>query len=189
MVVAVALVLFCLRQITTPPSYPQVVPASPAAVQVAVLQGLHHAQSLQQPVALINLDDAEATALLRAGLAGQASLGDPQVHVLPGEVVVTGWTAILSHPLVISGPVRLTSGGGSVVDITFIGVWVGQLGLPTPVPQLLTRVMRPRFTLPGLASGETYSFACFAARQNDLVLGLQSSAADPKAAQACAGAG
>lgn len=185
-VVALGLVLFGLHQLTTPPSYPEVVPASPAAVQVAVLQGLHQALSLQQPVALISLDDAEATFLLRAGLSGYAGLGNLQVHVLPGQVVVSGQTALLSHPLVVSGPVRLSSGGEAVVDVAFVGLWVGQLGLPTPVPQLLTKAMHPAFTLKLPGAAGTYHLACYAARQDDLVLGFQSSAADPTAGQACA---
>ncbi|HUY55907.1 MAG TPA: hypothetical protein VMV23_12235 [Candidatus Nanopelagicaceae bacterium] len=187
--VAVGLVVFCLRQMTTPPSYPQVLPASPAAVHLAVSQALHRALSLQQPVVLVSLDDAEATYLLREGLAGYAGLSNLQVHVLSGSVVVSGGTALLSHPLVISGPVGLTSGGGSVIAITFRGLWVGQLGLPAPAPQLLTKTMHPTFTWPVQASGETYTLACYAAHQNDLVVGFQSPAAGPKAAQACAGAG
>ncbi|MHB8325106.1 MAG: hypothetical protein ACYDHB_11920 [Candidatus Dormibacteria bacterium] len=185
-VVALALILFGLRQITTPPSYPEVVPASPTTVQVAIMQGLHQALSLQQPVAIIHLDDAEATFLLRAGLSGYAGLGNLQVNVLPGQVVVSGQTAILLHPLVVSGPVTLSSGAGAVVDVTFAGLWVGQLGLPTPVPQLLTKAMHPTFTLTLPAGGATYHLACYAARQGDLILGLQSSAADPTAGQACA---
>lgn len=187
--VAVGLVLFCLRQITTPPNYPQVVPASPAAVQLAISQALHKALSLQQPVALVSLDDAEATYLLREGLSGYAGLGNLQVHVLSGSVVVSGGTALLSHPLVISGPVELKAGGGSVIAITFRGLWVGQLGLPAPAPQLLTKAMNARFIWPVQASGATYTFACYAAHQDDLVLGFQSSNTTPKAAQACARAG
>jgi len=187
LVVGLGLLLFCLRQATTPPSYPQVLPAAPAAVQLAVSQGLHQALSRQQPVVLVNLDDAEATYLLRAGLLGYAGLGNLQVNVLPGSVVLSGRTAILAHPLVVSGPVGLSAGPGSVIEITFRGLWVGQLGLPTPAPQLLTRTMHPSFSWQVQASGQTYTFACYAAHQNDLVLGFRSSAPDPKAAEACAG--
>lgn len=187
MVAILALLLLLVHLITTPPSYPTVQPATPAALQLAVAKGLVASQATQQPVALFELTDAEATTLLRESLSGSAGLTDLEVHVLAGKVVLTGQTALLSHPLVISGTVKFTSGGNSLVDLDFKGAWIGQLGLPGPVSQLLTRSLHPQFDLPRTA-GEDGRFACTGAFQDNLVVGvLYGTEQDPKAAAACAG--
>jgi hypothetical protein len=186
-VVIVALLLLLVHLITTPPSYPKVQPAAPAALQRAVAKGLQASEATQQPVALLELTDAEATTLLRESLSSSHGLSDLEVHVLAGKVVLTGHTALLSRPLVVSGTVKFTSGGNSLVDLDFKGAWIGQLGLPGLVSQLLTRTLHLQFDLPRTA-GEDGRFACADALQDNLVVGvLYGTEHDPKAAAACAG--
>jgi hypothetical protein len=186
-VVILALLLLLVHLITTPPNYPKVQPATPAALQLAVAKGLEASQATQQPVALFELTDAEATTLLRESLSSTAGLSDVEVHVLAGKVVLTGRTALLSHPLVVSGTVKFTSGGNSLVDLDFKGTWVGQLGFPGLVSQLLTRSLHAQFDLPRTA-GEDGRFACTDALPDNLVVGvLYGTEQDPKAASACAG--
>jgi hypothetical protein len=186
-VLILALLLLLVHLITTPPSYPKVQPATPAALQRAVARGLYASQATQQPVALFELTDAEATTLLRESLSSSHGLSDLEVHILAGEVVLTGQTALLSQPLVVSGTLKFTSGGNSLVDLDFKGAWIGQLGLPGLVSQLLTRTLHPQFDLPRTA-GEDGRFACTRAYVDNLVVGvLYGTEPDPKAAAACAG--
>ncbi len=185
-VIVAAVIAYGIHLMTTPPAYPAVQPAAPAAVYLTAARGLEQALATQSPVALIHLDDEQATTLLRETLSGYVGLGDLQVHILQGRVVVSGQTAILNHPLVISGPVTLTSGGGTVVDLNFRGLWIGQLGLPQLIPELLSRDLHPQFNLDLAAPGHTLSFACSSAAPDLLTVGiLYSSTADPRAAAAC----
>ncbi|MHB1500191.1 MAG: hypothetical protein ACYCYK_03325 [Candidatus Dormibacteria bacterium] len=184
--VVLAVIAYGIHLMTTPPPYPPVSPAPASSVELTALRGIEHALATQAPVALVQLDDQQATALLNQTLAGYAGLGDLQVHILQGEVVVTGQTAILSHPLVISGPVTLSSGGGAIVDLHFQGLWIGQLGLPRLVPQLLSRGLHPAFNLDLIAPGRRLRFACSSAAPGSLTLGLlYTPQADPHASAAC----
>jgi len=181
-----ALLWLIVHLITTPPSYAAVQPATSAELQLAAAKGLEVSQATQQPVALIELTDAEATTLLRESISASSGLSDMEVHVLPGKIVLTGQTTLLSHPLVISGIVKLSAAGSSQVDLKFRGVWIGQLGLPGLVPNLLTKGLHPRFNLALAAGGQDPRFACADARQDDLVVGvLYGSGQDPTADQAC----
>lgn len=187
--IVAAAIAYGVHLMTTPPAYQQVSPASAATVQLSAARGIEQALATQTPVALVQIDDQEATALLQQSLGGYVGLADLQVHIERGEVVVSGQTAVLSHPLVISGPVTLNSGGGSIVDLTFHGLWVGQLGLPQLLPQLISHGLRPAFNLALIAPGRDLRFACSAAAPDSLTIGiLYSSASDPKAAAACAAA-
>jgi hypothetical protein len=184
--IVVAVIAYGIHLMITPPAYPVVQPAPPSAVVLTAAQGLEQALATQSPVALIHLDDQQATALLRETLSGYVGLGDLEVHILRGQVVVTGQTAILNHPLVISGPVTITSGGGTLVDLHFQGLWIGQLGLPQIVPQLLSRSLHPQFNLDLIAPGRTLSFACSSEQPDSLTVGiLYTSQVDPQASSAC----
>lgn len=184
--IVLAVIGYGVHLMLTPPAYPPVSPAPPSAVVLTAARGLEQALATQSPVALIRLDDQQATTLLQETLSGYVGLGELEVHILQGQVVVTGQTAILNHPLVISGPVTLTSGGGTLVDLHFQGLWIGQLGLPKVVPQLLSRGLHPQFNLDLVAPGRTLSFACSSAAPDSLTVGiLYSSQADPRAALAC----
>lgn len=179
---------FLLHQILTPPPYPAITPASPAAIQAAAGEALQAALSKQQPVALVRLSSSEATYLLRQSLPGYAGLSNLEVHLVGGKVVVSGQTAILGHPLVVSGPVQLKPADGAVVDLSFKGLSVGQLGLPTAIPQLLTNGLHPQFDLSLVADGHTLSFACSAVQGTDLIVGLYYGSGQPASgASACTG--
>jgi hypothetical protein len=186
-VLILALLWLVVHLITTPPSYAAVQPATSAAVQLAAAKGLEVSQATQQPVALLELTDAEATTLLRESISGSSGLSDMEVHVLPGKIVLTGQTSLLSHPLVISGTVKLSAGRDSLVDLDFKGVWIGQLGLPGLVPSLLTKGLHPRLDLALVAGGQDARFACADASQGKLVVGvLYGSGQDPIGDRACA---
>ncbi|MHB8392920.1 MAG: hypothetical protein ACYDC5_00110 [Candidatus Dormibacteria bacterium] len=183
-----AVLAFGVHQMTTPPPYPVVNPAPISAVQLAAASGLEEALSAQSPVALIRLNDAQATALLQQTLAGYAGLSQLQVNAYPGRVILSGATSILSHRIVISGPVKFSSGVGGNVKLTFDGLWIGQLGLPQLLPQLITRGLNPDLNTALVAPGHDLRFACYVAGQNSLTLGLQyTNQVDPTAATACAG--
>ena len=185
--IVVAVIAYGVHLMTTPPAYVPVSPAPAGTVELSAARGIEQALATQTPVALVQMDDQEATALLQQSLGSYVGLGDLQVHIERGEVVISGQTAVLSHPLVISGPVTLTSGGGSVVDLNFHGLWIGQLGLPQLLPQLISHGLRPAFNLALIAPGRDLRFACSAAAPDALTVGLlYSSRPDPKAAAACA---
>ncbi len=184
-----AVIAFGVHQMTTPPSYPVVTPAPISSVQLAAASGLEAALSAQTPVALIRLSDAEATALLQQTLAGYAGLSQLQVNAYPGRVIVSGSTSILSHRIVISGPVSFSAGSGGSVNLTFDGLWVGRLGLPQLLPQLLAHGLHPSLDPALVAPGHDLRFACYLAAENSITLGvLYTSQADPTAATACTGA-
>ncbi|MHB1575880.1 MAG: hypothetical protein ACYCX9_05115 [Candidatus Dormibacteria bacterium] len=187
--IVLAVIAYGIHLMTTPPSYARVTPAPASAVVLAAARGIEQALAVEAPVARIQLDDQQATTLLRQTLAGYVGLGDLEVHILQGRVVVTGQTAILNHTLVVSGPVTLTSGGGTLVDLHFQGLWIGQLGLPEVVPLLLSRGLRPQFNLDLVAPGRTLRFACSSAAPNSLTVGLlYNSQANAKTSSACSAA-
>lgn len=178
-ILVLGVLAFLAHQILTPPDFPPSQPASAAAIQLAAGQAVQSALSNQNSVALVHLDSSEATYLLRQSLPGYAGLSDLAVHLIDGEVLVSGQTAILGHPLVVSGPVRLQAADGSVVDLTFKGLSIGQLGLPTAIPQLLTHGLHPQFDLSLVADGRTLSFACSAVRGTELVVGFYYGSTQP----------
>ena len=180
-----ALLGFAIHQVLTPPAFAPVQPAGPGAVQLAVASGVESALATQQPVALIQLTDAEATALLQQSLPGYVGLGDLQVHSVGGKMVISGQTAILGHTIVVSGPVTLRAGPGTVVAMSFQGLSLGQLGLPQLLPDLLTRGLNPEFNLGLVAEGRDVSFACAAAPPGRLVVGVYYTSAHPPAAEFC----
>lgn len=102
--------------------------------------------------------------------------------------MVSGETAILGHTIVVSGPVELQSGGGTVVAMAFKGLSIGQLGLPKLLPELLTHGLSPQFNLALVAQGRDVSFACAAAPPGRVVVGVYYSSSRPPAAAYCQGA-
>lgn len=187
LVLLAAVLVWGAHLMLTAPTYPATPPASPAAVQLAAARGVEAALATQQPVALVELTDAEATSLLQESLPGYVGLSNLEVHSVSGRIVVSGQTAILGHPLTISGPVTFKPGAGSVVRMTFHGLWIGQLGLPQLIPELLTKGLHPQFDLALVAVGRTISFACAAAIPGGVKVGVYYTSARPPAASACAG--
>ncbi len=187
--VLLALVAYGIHLMLTAPSFTSISPANPGAVQLAAARAVEAALANQQPVALVELTDSEATALLQESLPGYVGLGNLAVHSVNGQIVVSGQTSILGHPLTISGPVTLRSGGGALVDMSFQGLWIGQLGLPKVVPELLTRGLSPQFDMGLVAGGRAISFACAAATPGFLTIGVYYTTAHPPAASACRGGG
>jgi hypothetical protein len=171
-VAVVALVLLAVRLWTTPPNYPAVTPSNPAALQLSEAQAVATALSDGQPIALLHLSDAEATGLLRESVGSYRGLSNLQIHVMKDRVVVSGQTTILKHPLVISGPVSFKGQGKGTIGLEFSGLAIGQMSLPSLIPQLLAREFHPTFELALVSSGRALTFACDAARPNDLIVGV-----------------
>ncbi len=188
LLVVAAILLYGVHQMLAAPAFAPVKPAGPAAVQLAVASGVESALAAQQPVALIQLTDSEATSLLQQSLPGYVGLGSLEVHSVGGQIVVSGETAILGHTIVVSGPVELQSGGGTVVAMAFKGLSIGQLGLPKLLPELLTHGLSPQFNLALVAQGRDVSFACAAAPPGRVVVGVYYSSSRPPAAAYCQGA-
>ncbi|MGH7611486.1 MAG: hypothetical protein ACREN4_05650 [Candidatus Dormibacteria bacterium] len=185
-VVVLALGAWAVHLLTTPPNLAPVQPAAPASLQLKEAQAVATALAAGEPVALVHLTDAEATGLLRESLVAYDGLSNLEVHVLKGRLVVSGTTSILNHDLVIGGPVALHGQGGSTVRLDFTGLSIGQLGLPSAIPQLLARGFHPSLELPLVGGGRTLAFACSAARPNDLTVGVTYGQGHPAAgATAC----
>ncbi|HUY09040.1 MAG TPA: hypothetical protein VMW80_06260 [Candidatus Dormibacteraeota bacterium] len=186
-VVVVGLLLFAVHQWTTPPDYPPVSPAPPSALQLSAAEAVASALSSGQPVALVHLTDAEATGLLADTLTTYDGLSQLEVHVLQGQVVVSGRTTILNRPLVISGPVDFGGLGTSTIRLEFAGLSIGQMGLPSLIPQALARGFHPSLSLGLIDVGRSLTFSCEAARPNDLIVGVSFGAgAVSKGVNACA---
>jgi hypothetical protein len=171
-VVVVGLVFYAVHLWTTPPDYPPVTAAPASSLQLTAAQAVASALSDGQPVALVHLTDAEATGLLAASLSSYDGLSQLQVHVLQGEVVVTGQTTILDRPLVIGGPVDFGGLGTPTIDLKFSGLSIGQMTLPSLIPQALARGFHPSLSLGLIDVGRTLTFSCEAARPNDLIVGV-----------------
>ncbi|MGH7643705.1 MAG: hypothetical protein ACRENX_11990 [Candidatus Dormibacteria bacterium] len=171
-VVVVALVVFAVHLWTTPPDYPPVTPAPASALQLSAAQAVASALTNGQPVALVHLTDAEATGLLADSLSTYDGLSELEVHVLQGQVLVSGETTILNRPLVISGPVVFGGLGQPTIKLKFSGLAIGQMSLPSLIPQLLARGFHPSFSLALIDVDRTLIFSCEAARPNDLIVGV-----------------
>ncbi|MGA8207926.1 MAG: hypothetical protein WB867_07890 [Candidatus Dormiibacterota bacterium] len=169
---ALALLAYAIHLWTTPPGYSHVNPAPPGTLQLAEAQAVAAALSGGQSVAVVHLTDAEATSLLQNSLGGYDGLSNLEVHALKGRVVVSGQTSILNHPLVISGPVVFGGEGGSRIKLRFTGLSIGQMTLPSLIPQALARGFHPAFALALIAGDDDLSFSCEAARPNDLIVGV-----------------
>jgi hypothetical protein len=168
----VALLAYAIHLWTTPPAYSHVNPAPPGALQLAEARAVAAALSGGQPVAVVHLTNAEATGLLQNTLGGYDGLSNLEVHALKGQVVVSGETSILNHPLVISGPVVFRGEGGSTIKLRFTGLSIGQMALPSLIPQALARGFHPSFSLALLAGDANLTFSCESARPNDLTVGV-----------------
>lgn len=171
-VVVVGLILYALHLWTTPPDLAAVRPASPAQLQLSAARAVAIALADGSPVALVHLSDAEATGLLQDTLTSYDGLSQLEVHVLQGQVIVSGQTTILNHPLVISGPVQFSGLGTSTVRLRFSGLAVGQMGLPSLIPQALARGFHPSLSLDLVDVGRPLTFSCEAARPDDLIVGV-----------------
>lgn len=169
---ALALLAYAIHLWTTSPDYSHINPAPPGALQLAEAQAVAGALSSGQLVAVVHLTDAEATDFLKSSLGGYDGLSNLEVHALKGRVVVSGQTSILNHPLVISGPVVFGGQGGSRIRLRFTGLSVGQMALPSLIPQALARGFHPSFSLPQIAGDAVLTFSCEAARPNDLIIGV-----------------
>jgi hypothetical protein len=170
--VALALLAYAIHLWTTPPDYSHVKPAPPGALQLAEAEAVANALASGEPVAVVHLTDAEATGLLQNSLGGYDGLSNLEVHALKGQVVVSGQTSILNHPLVISGPVVFGGEGGSSVKLRFTGLSIGQMPLPSLIPQALARGFHPSLSLALIAGDADLIFSCEAARPNDLIVGV-----------------
>lgn len=187
LVVVAALVLYAVHLWSTPPGYAKVDPAPPGALQLAAAQAVATALANGAPVAVVHLTDAEATGLLQDSLGTYAGLSNLEVHVLQGQVVVSGQTSILNHPLVISGPVVFSGVGQRTIQLKFAGLSIGQMALPALIPQVLARGFHPSLALPLIGSGSNLTFSCEAARPNDLIVGVSYGQGTPvKGVDACA---
>ncbi|HVB53204.1 MAG TPA: hypothetical protein VNF24_03305 [Candidatus Acidoferrales bacterium] len=171
-VVVVALVVYAIHLWTTPPDYPPVTAALPAALQLSAGKAVAAALTNGQPVALLQLTDAEATGLLADTLSTYDGLSQLEVHVLQGQVVVSGETTILNRPLVISGPVVFGGLGKPTIVLKFSNLAIGQMTLPSLIPQALARGFHPSFFLGLIDVGRSLTFSCEAARPNDLIVGV-----------------
>jgi hypothetical protein len=170
--VAVALLAYAIHLWTTPPDYSHVKPAPPGALQLAEAQAVADALAGGEPVAVVHLTDAEATGLLQNSLGGYDGLSNLEVHALKGKVVISGQTSILNHPLVISGPVKFRGEGSATIKLRFTGLSIGQMVLPSLIPQALARGFHPSFSLALIAGDADLTFSCEAARPNDLIVGV-----------------
>ncbi len=173
MVALVALVVLAVvvHLLSTAPDYPPVAPASLAALRLPVLQATAELSNGSE-IALVHLTDAQATALLRDSLGDYDGLSDPQVNALQGRVVVSGRTSILGHSLVVSGPVTFKGVGSSTIDLEFSGLSIGEMPLPTIVPQLISRNFHPALDLGVVGAGIPVTFACEASRPDRLTVGI-----------------
>jgi hypothetical protein len=171
-IVILALVAFAVHLCTSPPDYSPVVPAPLATVELAEAEAVATALANGEPVALLHLTDAEATGVLRDSIGSYDGLSNLEVHVLQGHVVVSGETSVLNHPLVISGPVTFKGQGEGVIELEFSGLSIGRMPLPTVIPQTLSRDFHPALDLTALGAGRPLTFACEAARPNDLTVGV-----------------
>jgi hypothetical protein len=169
---AIALLVYAIHLWTTSPDYSHVNPAPPGTLQLAEAQAVAAALSGGQLVAVVHLTDAEATDLLQNSLGGYDGLSNLEVHAFRGRVVVSGQTSILNHPLVISGPVVFGGQGGSRIKLRFTGLSVGQMALPSLIPQALARGFHPSLSLALIAGDAALTFSCEAARPNDLIVGV-----------------
>lgn len=186
-IVVVALVYFAVHLWTTPPSYPAVQPAPPSTFQLSAARAVASALANGQAVALVHLSDAEATGLLQDTLTTYDGLSQLEVHVLQGQVVVSGQTTILNRPLVISGPVDFGGIGTSTINLKFAGLAVGQMTLPSLIPQALARGFHPSLSLDLVDIGRPLVFSCEAARPDDLIVGVSfGNGTAPRGANACA---
>jgi hypothetical protein len=185
--VVAALVFYAVRLWTTPPSYATVEPAPPSALQLSAAKAVASALANGQAVALVHLSDAEATGLLQDTLTTYDGLSQLEVHVLQGQVVVSGETTILNRPLVISGPVQFGGIGKSTIDLSFSGLAIGQMTLPSLIPQALARGFHPSLSLDLVDVGRPLVFSCEAARPDDLIVGVGfGNGTLPSGANACA---
>jgi len=186
-VLLLALVVFAVHLWTTAPDYPPIRAASPTTLQMSAAKAVASALSNGQPVALVRLTDSQATGLLQDTLSRYDGLSQLEVHVLQGRVVVSGETTILNRPLVISGPVVFGGLGKPTIYLKFSGLSVGQMPLPSFIPQALARGFHPSFSLELVDVGRTLFFSCEAARPNDLILGVSfGEGSVPKGVDACA---
>jgi hypothetical protein len=186
-VVVAALVFYAVHLWTTPPSYATVEPAPPSALQLSAAKAVASALANGQAVALVHLSDAEATGLLQDTLTTYDGLSQLEVHVLQGQVVVSGETTILNRPLVISGPVHFGGIGKSTIDLSFSGLAIGQMTLPSLIPQVLARGFHPSLSLDLVDVGRPLVFSCEAARPDDLIVGVGfGNGTLPSGANACA---
>jgi hypothetical protein len=184
---ALALLAYAIHLWTTPPGYSYVKPAPPGALQLAEAQAVASALSGGQLVAVVHLTNAEATGLLQNSVGDYDGLSNLEVHALEGQVVVSGQTSILNHPLVISGPVVFGGEGSSRIKLRFTGLSIGQMTLPSLIPQALARGFHPSFSLALLAGDAHLTFSCEAARPNDLIVGVTFGQGKPAASvNACA---
>ncbi|MGH7666472.1 MAG: hypothetical protein ACREN1_04060 [Candidatus Dormibacteria bacterium] len=182
-----ALIGYAIHLWTTPPGYPRVEPAPAATIELSIATAVAHALSSGQAVALVHLSDAEATGLLQDSLTSYDGLDELQVHVFQDRVVVSGETTILHRPLVISGPVDFGGIGKSVIKLKFARLAIGQMGLPSLIPQALARGFHPTFSLGLVDVGRKLTFSCEAARQDDLIVGVTFAGTKlPRGANACA---
>lgn len=186
-ILALALLAYAIHLWTTPPGYSHVNPAPPGTLQLAEARAVAAALSGGQSVAVVHLNDAEATSLLQNSLGGYDGLSNLEVHALKGRVVVSGQTSILNHPLVISGPVVFGGERGSRIKLRFTGLSIGQMTLPSLIPQALARGFHPSFSLALIAGDDDLTFSCEAARPNDLIVGVTFGQGNPAAGvDACA---
>lgn len=186
-VLVVALAGYAIHLWTSPPQFAQVRPAPASALQLGAARAVASALSGGQPVALVHLSDAEATGLLQDSLSSYGGLSQLQVHVLQGQVVVSGQTSILNHALVISGPVAFRGLGTPTITLTFSRLSLGQMVLPSLIPQALARGFHPYFSLGLIAVGRDLTFSCEAARPDDLIVGVGFGGGTvPKGVNACA---
>ncbi|MGH7640950.1 MAG: hypothetical protein ACREN7_04535 [Candidatus Dormibacteria bacterium] len=167
-----ALVGYAVHLWTTPPAYSRVTPAPPSALQLSAAEAVATALASGQTVALVHLTDAEATALLQDSLASYDGLSGLQVHVFQGKVIVSGETTIMRRDIVISGPVTFGGIGKSTIELKFTGLAVGQMTLPSLIPQALARGFNPTFSLALIDPSSPLTFSCEAARPNDLTIGV-----------------
>jgi hypothetical protein len=88
---------------------------------------------------------------------------------------------------VISGPVHFAGIGKSTVTLTFSGLAIGQMTLPSLIPQALARGFHPALSLDLVDVGRPLIFSCEAARPNDLIVGVSfGNGTLPAGANACA---
>ncbi|MGH7608796.1 MAG: hypothetical protein ACREOD_02460 [Candidatus Dormibacteria bacterium] len=185
-VVVLAVAAWAVHLWTTPPTLPRVQPAPPGTLELSEAQAVATALAAGEPVALLHLSDSEATGLLQESLDSYAGLSSLEVHMLHGRVVVSGETSILNHTLVISGPVRLRGQGTATVRLDFTGLAIGQMGLPSAIPQLISRGFHPSLQLPLVGGGRALTFACDAVHRDELIIGVSYGPGRPAAgASAC----
>ncbi len=180
-----AFLIWVIHLLFTPPNYGAV---RPTAINTAVEAGAAQVSAdlaNGNRVAAIALTDGQATTLLRQALNGYAGLSDLSVHALANQVVVSGKTALLNHPLVVTGSVKALPGSGSVVHFDFSGLAIGQLDLPKLIPELLTHQLHPQLDLSRVVGGAAVSLVCQSSKPGRLILGFAFSSSAPPDPAAC----